>query len=94
MAYRTPENYGTSRKINHESVFEMNNKTYPETFDNIDQEYIAIEPHTPCPVLYGIRSENPEILNQAKSIVIVSEPVERIMHLSNQSAHRYASNNR
>jgi tRNA(Ile2)-agmatinylcytidine synthase len=85
LAYRTPENYGTQRRINHESVLEMNNKTYPTTFDNLDQGYIAIEPHTPCPVLYGIRSENPEVLSQAKAIVKVSEPIERYcVYLTNQ----------
>jgi tRNA(Ile2)-agmatinylcytidine synthase len=85
LSYRIPENYGAPRRINHESVFEMDKITYPETFDNVDQGYIAIEPHTPCPVLYGIRGENPEILNKAKSIVKVSEPIERsCVFLTNQ----------
>ena len=85
LSYRIPENYGTPRQINHKSVVEMNDNTYPDTFDNLDQGYIAIEPHTPCPVLYGIRSENPEILIQAKSTVKVSEPVERFcIYLTNQ----------
>ena len=54
LAYRIPENYGTKRQLDEESIFLMNEKTYPETFDNIDIEgnYAAIEPHTPCPVLY------------------------------------------
>ncbi len=85
LAYRIPENYGTPRKINHESVVKMNNNTYPDTFDNLDGGYIAIEPHTPCPVLYGIRSENPEILIPAKATVEVLEPVERsCIYLTNQ----------
>ena len=85
LAYRIPVNYGTKRQINHESVIEMDNNTYPDTFDNLDQGYIAIEPHTPCPVLYGIRSENPEILLQAKVTVKVSEPIERsCIFLTNQ----------
>ena len=63
----------------------MDENTYPETFDNLNQGYIAIEPHTPCPVLYGIRSENPEVLKKAKSMVKVSEPVERYcVYLTNQ----------
>ena len=63
----------------------MDEKTYPQTFDNIDHGYIAIEPHTPCPVLYGIRSENYEVLEKAKSIVKVSEPIERYcVFLTNQ----------
>ncbi len=85
LSYRIPENYGTPRQINHNSVVEMDDNTYPDTFDNLDQGYIAIEPHTPCPVLYGIRSENPEILIQAQATVKVSEPVERFcIYLTNQ----------
>ena len=78
LAYRTPENYGTKRNIDYDSVYEMDKKTFPETFENIDysENYIAIEPKTPCPVLYGIRSNNPQILDEARSIVRVSEPIE------------------
>ena len=77
LVYRDSKNFGTKRKINYESVYEMDKKTFPETFENIDYEegYIAIEPKTPCPVLYGIRSNSFEILNDAKSIVKVDEPV-------------------
>ena len=93
LVYRVPENYGTKRRINHQSVKEMDKLTYPETFDNLDQEYIAIEPHTPCPVLYGIRSENPEILKIAKSIVKVSEPIERsCVYLTNQHTDMHLQN--
>jgi tRNA(Ile2)-agmatinylcytidine synthase len=85
LTYRTPENYGTPRRIDHKSVVKMNDNTYPVTFDNLDQGYIAIEPHTPCPVLYGIRSENPEILSQAKDTVKILEPLERFcIYLTNQ----------
>ena len=93
LVYRVPENYGKPRRINHQSVKEMDKQTYPKTFDNIDQEYIAIEPHTPCPVLYGIRSENPEILKKAKSIVKVSEPMERsCVYLTNQHTDMHLQN--
>ena len=78
LAYRTPENIGTKRKLNQDSIYEMNEKTYPETFDNIDIEgnYTAIEPHTPCPVLYGIRGNTPEIVEQAHKMVESYEEIE------------------
>ena len=78
LAYRTPENYGTRRQIDYDSVIEMDRQTFPETFENVDysEDYIAIEPKTPCPVLYGIRSNNDSILNKARSIVRVSEEIE------------------
>ncbi|MEE3489503.1 MAG: tRNA(Ile)(2)-agmatinylcytidine synthase [Methanobrevibacter sp.] len=77
LAYRASENYGTKRQIDHESVYEMDRQTFPDTFENIDysEDYIAIEPKTPCPVLYGIRSNNVEALKLAKDIVKVSEPI-------------------
>ena len=79
LAYRIPENYGTERRIDVESVYEMDEKTFPDTFENIDysENYIAIEPKTPCPVLYGIRSNTPEALMRARNIVKVQEPVEQ-----------------
>ena len=78
LAYRAPENFGTERRIDYESVYEMDRKTFPDTFENIDysEDYIAIEPKTPCPVLYGIRSNTPEVLKVAKSIVKVAEPID------------------
>lgn len=56
----------------------MNEKTYPETFDNIDIEgnYTAIEPHTPCPVLYGIRGNTAEIVEEAHKMVKSFEEIE------------------
>ena len=78
LAYRSPENFGTKRQIDYGSVYEMDEKTFPDTFENIDyrENYIAIEPKTPCPVLYGIRSNNADVLKIAKEIVKVSEPID------------------
>lgn len=76
LTYRSKENYGKKRKIDVDSVFKMNDLTYPETFENIDGDYIAIEPHTPCPILYGVRGESVEILKKAKDIVNVLEKIE------------------
>lgn len=77
LAYRSSKNYGTKRQIDYDSVYEMDKKTFPDTFENIDygEGYIAIEPKTPCPVLYGIRSNTVDALFEAKEIVEVSEPI-------------------
>lgn len=77
LAYRSSENYGTKRQIDYESVYLMDKETFPDTFENIDysEDYIAIEPKTPCPVLYGIRSNSADTLKKAKEIVKVSEPI-------------------
>lgn len=77
LAYRDSDNYGTERQIDYESVYEMDRETFPDTFENIDysENYIAIEPKTPCPVLYGIRSNSPDALMKAKDIVRVGEQI-------------------
>ena len=96
LTYRIPENYGKKRLIDEKSVYEMDMKT-EDTFENIDKnnDYIAIEPKTPCPILYGIRGESVDGLKLAKSLVEVQEPIESYcifktnqhtdMHLQNAS---------
>ena len=95
LAYRTLENYGTKRQIDYDSVIRMDNETFPDTFENVDysEGYIAIEPKTPCPVLYGIRSNNVESLNKARDIVEVSEPIEDYcIFLTNQHTDMHIQN--
>ena len=77
LAYRMPEHIGTKRQLDEDSIYKMNDETYPNTFDNIDieGEYTAIEPHTPCPVLYGIRGNTPEIVKKAHDIVVSNEKI-------------------
>lgn len=95
LSYRTPENYGKKRKIKYHSVHEMNKKSYPQTFDNLDEEegYIAIEPHTPCPILYGIRGETANAVLEAHDMVKICEPIERIaVYVSNQHTDMHLIN--
>lgn len=77
ISYRNQETYGKKRKIDENSVIEMDKKTYPETFDNIDPETgrILITPRGYDPIFSGIRGENPEILKKAWKI---TKPLEMI----------------
>ncbi|MGC8816858.1 MAG: TiaS agmantine-binding domain-containing protein [Candidatus Hadarchaeum sp.] len=87
ITYRTPENRGKPRKIDPASVEEMDRKTYPRTFDNLDPSTgeIRITPHTPCPILYGIRGETPQAVKKASVIVRSLEPIEQtIVYKTNQ----------
>jgi len=79
IAYRTPQNRGTPRRIQVSSVAEMNEKTSPLTFNNIDPEKrrILITPRGPDPILYGIRGEKPEVVKHAHEIVRCQETIER-----------------
>jgi len=79
IAYRTPENYGTPRRVEVASILEMSEKTAPLTFNNVDSETgrILITPRGPDPVLYGIRGENPEVVKEAHGMVRPLEEIER-----------------
>lgn len=92
ITYREEENRGTPRRIVEESVQKMNEATYPETFDNLDMGAgeVQINPHTPCPILYGIRSETPETAYEANGIVEVEEPIERtLLYKTNQGTDEH-----
>jgi tRNA(Ile2)-agmatinylcytidine synthase len=78
LAYRMPENYDKPRWLDRESVYRMDAATYPHTWDNVDlhNKVIVFSPHTPDPVLYGIRGDSPEVLLEAQRM-LEAEPVER-----------------
>ncbi|MEM2901935.1 MAG: tRNA(Ile)(2)-agmatinylcytidine synthase [Candidatus Bathyarchaeia archaeon] len=79
IAYRSRQNIGTPRKVDYESVVEMDGKTRPFTYNNYDPEKrrILITPHGADPILYGIRGETPQIVLEASRMLAVKEPVER-----------------
>jgi len=81
IAYRTPENRGTPRRLEVASVRKMNEKTAPLTFNNIDLETgrVLITPHGPDPILYGIRGETPAIVKRAHKMIRSLESIERWM---------------
>lgn len=60
IAYRVKENWGTVRRIDAASVKELFYSGL--SFDSYDPENdeIRITPHTPCPVLAGVRALSPE----------------------------------
>ena len=80
IAHRRRDYWGTIRHIDPRSVFEMDRATRPYTFDNVDYEAgeIRIAPHTPCPVLLGIRGVDPEVLRRAFRMLRIGEPVEMV----------------
>ncbi|HMK47405.1 MAG TPA: tRNA(Ile)(2)-agmatinylcytidine synthase [Methanocella sp.] len=78
LAYRMPDNYKKPRWLDRASVYAMDAATYPNTWDNVDlyNKVIVFSPHTPDPVLYGIRGSDPHILLKAQRM-LTTEPVER-----------------
>ncbi|MGP3667116.1 MAG: TiaS agmantine-binding domain-containing protein [Candidatus Bathyarchaeota archaeon] len=79
LTYRRIENRGKPRRIDLNSVWEMDKLTKPLTFNNIDYETgrVLITPRGGDPVLYGVRGENSSIVKYAMRLIKVYEPVER-----------------
>lgn len=60
IAYRARERWGTERDVNRESLFAAADAFYPIVWDTVDRELgeAVCVPHTPGPVLYGIRGDD------------------------------------
>ncbi len=85
IAYRERKRWGTLREIDEDSVWEA--AGIAGTWDTVDHENerIVFAPHTPDPILFGIRGESESAVKHAFSI-IKSEPVERhVVYKTNQN---------
>jgi tRNA(Ile2)-agmatinylcytidine synthase len=78
IAYRERERLGTDRSVDADSVFAAADRHYPAAWDTVDRgegETVCV-PHTPGPVLYGVRGEDADTV-AAVAAEIDSEPVAR-----------------
>ena len=77
LAYRHPSRWGTLRDVDEGSVIEMDRR-FPSTFHNYDyaNRTVVLAPRSPCPVLCGIRGEDPSVLPDALR-ALRTEPVDR-----------------
>jgi len=76
IAYRAPDRRGTERAVDRESLFAAADAAYPAAWDTVDRaagEAVCV-PHTPGPILYGIRGDDPEAV-RAVADRVDSEPV-------------------
>jgi len=78
IAYRERDRWGTERDVDTESVRAAAEAYYPAVWDTVDRAsgYPVCVPRTPCPILYGIRGDDPEAC-RAVADAIGSEPVDR-----------------
>ena len=69
LVYRKPERWGTPRAVDRESLFAAEEATFPHTWDTVDRvnDVVVCVPHTPDPVLFGIRGESPSWVMAARS---------------------------
>ena len=75
LAYRNSNVFGTPRFVDRKSLFEAEASTFPHTWDTVDNENncVVCVPHTPDPVLFGIRGESPSWVTLAR-MQVESEP--------------------
>jgi len=86
ISYREPERWGTDRDVDIDSVFAAAEAGYPRVWDTVDREEgVAVcVPRTPCPILCGIRGEEPDAVREVAAR-IESEPVDcRRVFVTNQ----------
>lgn len=86
IAYRASDRWGTERTVDERSVRSAADEYYPAVWDTVDRtadETVCV-PHTPGPVLYGIRGDERDAVEAVEG-AIESEPVERaVTFLTNQ----------
>jgi tRNA(Ile2)-agmatinylcytidine synthase len=76
VAYRERERWGTERDVDAASLFAAADDAYPAAWDTVDRgagEAVCV-PHTPCPILYGVRGDDPAAV-RAVADVAGGEPV-------------------
>jgi len=86
IVYRQRQRWGTQRLIDEESVWDADERTYPDTWDTVDchSGRIVFAPHSGDPVLFGIRGRDPDVLETA-FLTVRSEPWERrVLYITNQ----------
>ncbi|MCE5338114.1 MAG: tRNA(Ile)(2)-agmatinylcytidine synthase [Methanomicrobiaceae archaeon] len=86
LAYRKRENWSTPRQVDRGSLFCAEEMTSPHTWDTVDREndVVVCVPHTPDPVLFGIRGESPAWVREARSYVRSEEPACEQVYTTNQ----------
>ncbi len=87
IAYREKKRWGTQRQTDDDSVWAADAVSRPDTWDTVDYENkrIVFAPHSPDPILFGIRGKSERAVERAFSL-IRSEPVERyVVYRTNQN---------
>ena len=86
LVYRQPERWGTPREVDRQSLFAAENATFPHTWDTVDtaNDVVVCVPHSPDPVLFGIRGESPSWVMMARSMVESEKPGLEQIWVTNQ----------
>ena len=77
LSYRKPSEFGKKRTLDKSKVKQMQEKTYPNTFNSYDsnKNKLLLMPHGPDPVFFGVRGENTKALISASKMI---QPKEKL----------------
>lgn len=86
LVYRQPERFGTPRDVDQKSLFTAEAATFPHTWDSVDvtNDVVVCVPHTPDPVLFGIRGESPQWVMAARQMIASEHPSLEQIWVTNQ----------
>jgi tRNA(Ile2)-agmatinylcytidine synthase len=72
--------------VDRASLFAAEEATFPHTWDTVDtdNDVVVCVPHTPDPVLFGIRGESPSWVMLARSMIASEEPAIEQIWVTNQ----------
>jgi tRNA(Ile2)-agmatinylcytidine synthase len=94
LSYRERGRWGTERYLDKGSVIDMDRR-FPTTFNNYDveEDKVAIAPSSPCPILFGIRGEDPVQLLEANDTPISETSAGHLVFLTNQGTDDHIISN-
>ncbi|MFA5347958.1 MAG: tRNA(Ile)(2)-agmatinylcytidine synthase, partial [Methanoregula sp.] len=86
LVYRRPERWGTPREVDRSSLFAAEEVTFPHSWDTVDRanDVVVCVPHTPDPVLFGIRGESPSWVMIARQMIQSEKPGIEQIWVTNQ----------
>ena len=94
LVYREPARFGTPRSVDRQSLFDAEAATFPHTWDTVDttNDVIVCVPHTPDPVLFGIRGRSPQWVMAARQMVCSEKPGLEQIWVTNQGTDAHLLN--
>ena len=95
LSYRKKSKFGKKRILVTDNVRQMQEKTYPRTFNSYDTKNhkVLFAPHSPDPVFFGIRGEDAKsLLTASKLIKTLEKPVGHMIFKSNQGTGDHLQN--
>jgi tRNA(Ile2)-agmatinylcytidine synthase len=86
ISYRERDRWGSDREVDVDSVFAAADDAYPEVWDTVDREEgVAVcVPRTPCPILHGIRGDDPDAVRRVAERIESESVARRQIFRTNQ----------